>query len=156
MVRKVPWQKVPCKVQWFDSSVMYCPNYASQIQQHTYVICMFSFKMQFQSAFGPVMWPAQFYWSNLDLVLEESLVDSSSPRKMIRLKRCLKSGKKQKQIENVPNSVNPNFYRRCHLEFARQFTLKSQGGYIGAFYLNLLNVLSFASFLLWWLLLDFY
>ena len=56
---------------------------------------------------------------------------------MIRLKRCLKREKNQKQIENVPNSVNPNFYRRCHLEFARQFTLKSQGGYIGAFYLNL-------------------
>merc|ERR1712037_376808 len=62
-------------------------------------------------------------------VLEKSLVDSS-PRKMIRLKRCLKSGKKQEQIENVTNSVNPNLYRRCHLEFARQFTLKSQGGYI--------------------------
>merc|ERR1719491_1234292 len=50
---------------------------------------------------------------------------------MIRLKKCLKSeAKKQKQIENVPNSVNPNFYRRCHLEMARQYTLKSQGGYI--------------------------
>ena len=64
---------------------------------------------------------------------------------MIRLKRCLKSEKKQKQIENVPNSVNPNFYRRCHLEMARQFTLKSQGGYIGAFHVNLWISILFTS-----------
>jgi hypothetical protein len=75
----------------------------------------------------------------LDLVLEETLVHSPQT-KMIRLKKCLKSGgKKPTQIENVPNSVNPNFYRRCHLEMARQFTLKSQGGYIGAFHVNFLD-----------------
>ena len=50
---------------------------------------------------------------------------------MIRLKKNKNSNpKNQKTIENLPNTLNPGFYRRCHLEMARKFTLKSQGGYI--------------------------
>ena len=50
---------------------------------------------------------------------------------MIRIKKNKNSDPKNKKtIENLPNTLNPGFYRRCHLEMARKFTLKSQGGYI--------------------------
>lgn len=47
---------------------------------------------------------------------------------MIRLQK--KSKSKNDLIENRSHAFNPAFYRGMHLETARRYTCKSQGGYL--------------------------
>jgi hypothetical protein len=65
------------------------------------------YKKQFQSTFGPVMWLAQFYWSNLDLVLVEFFTKKNdSPKKMS------KKWKKTETNRKCPQFCQPELLQK--------------------------------------------